>query len=246
MQRSFDPGEPELMDRPQPVSPELEQDLRNLASLNRWFGSRRLLRRFLAAWLGARRSYRVLDLATGSGDLPRFMVRWARARGIALEIDAVDANASTLEIARRWSANFPEINFLRGNVLQFAGPHTYDLVCCSLALHHFSEDDAILLLRRCRALSHRCVLVADLERRRTTLLGIRALTTLLYRAPMTRADALASARRAFSFREFRALAEAAGWADFGHARFLFGRQALWLDTHTGGDIPLADAVPCPT
>ena len=246
MQRSFDPREPELMDRPQPVTPELEADLRNLASINRWFGSRRLLRKFLAAWLGAQRTYRVLDLATGSGDLPRVMAGWARRRGVVLKIDAVDANEATLEIARRASRDFPEITFLHDDVLTFAPAETYDLVCCSLALHHFSEDDAIRLLRRCRELSHRFVLVADLERRRTTLLGIRALTTFLYRAPMTRADALASAHRAFSYREMHALADAAGWTDFGHARFLFGRQAVWLDTQTAGDIPLADALPCPT
>lgn len=246
MQRSFDPHEPELMDRPQPVSAELQTHLRHLASLNRWFGGHRLLATFLRPWLGEKRSYRVLDLATGPGDLPRFMVRWARARGIDVQIDAVDANPSTLEIARGLSHGFPEIHFLRGNVLTFESPHTYDLVTCSLALHHFSEADAVLLLRRCRALSHRFVLAADLERRRLTLLGIRLLTTFLYRAPMTRADALTSAHRAFSYREMHALADAAGWSDFGHARFLCGRQALWLDTKTGGDIPLADALPCPT
>ena len=45
-----------------------------------------------------------------------------------------------------------------------------------------------------------------------------------------------------------ALAEAAGWQDFGPARFLFCRQALWLDQRILGDIPLADAavLPCPT
>ena len=246
MQRSFDPDEPELMDRPQPVSAELEADLRNLASLNRWFGGHRLLRTFLRPWLGEKRSYRVLDLATGGGDLPRFMAQWGRARAIDLQIDAVDANPSTLEIARRWSAGFPEITYLRGNVLTFESPHTYDLVTCSLALHHFSEDHAILLLRNCRALSHRFVLAADLERRRLALLGIHFLTTFLYRAPMTRADAITSIHRAFSYREMHTLARAAGWTDFGHARFLFGRQALWLDTKSGGDIPLADALPCPT
>ena len=46
-------------------------------------------------------------------------------RGIALEIDAVDANASTLESDRGLSGDFPEIRFLRGNVLTFEGPHTY-------------------------------------------------------------------------------------------------------------------------
>jgi len=37
MKRNFDPAEPELMDRPQPVSAELEGDLRNIRQLNRWF-----------------------------------------------------------------------------------------------------------------------------------------------------------------------------------------------------------------
>jgi len=251
MKREFDPDQPEQMDRPQPVSPALEEDLRNLVSLNRWFGSHGLVRHFLSRWFNPGRCYRVLDLATGAGDLPRVMVDWARPQDITLRIDAVDANPSTLEIARREIRDYREIEFLNGNVLTYGSRESYDLVCCSLALHHFSETDAATLLGRCRALSHRFVLVADLERSFFTLLGVEALTTLFYRAPMTRADAVASARRAFSFVEFRALAEAAGWKDYGHARFLFCRQALWMEGRDAGDIPaivetVDDGLPCPT
>jgi SAM-dependent methyltransferase len=251
MKREFDPDEPELMDRPQPVTAALEADLRNLVSLNRHFGSHRLVRKFLDQWLNRGRIYRVLDLCTGAGDIPRMMVDWARAADITLRIDAVDTNDSTLEIARCASRDYPEIRFLRDNVLTYESKETYDLVCCSLALHHFSEDDAVRLLRQCRALSHRFALVTDLERSIGTLLGVQMLTTFLYREPMTRADAVASARRAFSFREFRALAEAADWQQFGHARFLFCRQAIWLDGRDAGDIPEADTavaegLPCPT
>ena len=251
MKREFDPDQPEQMDRPQPVSPALEEDLRNLVSLNRLFGSHRLTRHFLSRWLSPGRCYRVLDLATGAGDLPRVMVDWARPRDITLRIDAVDANPATLEIARRESPDYPEIDFLTADVLTYEGRESYDLVCCSLALHHFSENDAVTLLARCRALSHRFVLVADLERSLFTLLGVQALTSLFYRAPMTRADGVTSARRAFSFEEFRALAEAAAWKDFGHARFLFCRQALWLEGRDAGDIPVIvetvdDGLPCPT
>ena len=239
------------MDRPQPVTPALEADLRNLVSLNRHFGSHRLVRKFLEQWLSPGRCYRVLDLCTGAGDIPRMMVDWARAADITLRIDAVDTNDSTLEIARRASGDYPEIRFLRGNVLTYETKETYDLVSCSLALHHFSEDDAVRLLRQCRALSHRFALVTDLERSVATLVGVQMLTTFFYREPMTRADAVASARRAFSFQEFRALAGAADWQDFGHARFLFCRQAIWLDGRDAGDIPIADApvdegLPCPT
>jgi SAM-dependent methyltransferase len=218
------------MDRPQPVTPELRADLEALTELNARYGSHRLVRRFLAAWLNPGRCYRVLDLCTGAGDIPRLMLEWARPREIVLRIDAVDANPATLEIARQASAAQPEIRFLEADVLRYESAETYDLVCCSLALHHFAEEDAVRLLRRCRELSHRWVLVSDLERSPATTLGVWALTTFAYRAAMTRHDARLSAQRAFSFREFRALAEAAEWPDFGHARFLCCRQALWLDT----------------
>ena len=152
MKREFNPDEPELMDRPQPVSEELETDLLNLVSLNRHFGSHRLVRGFLSRWFTPDQSYRVLDLATGAGDIPRMIADWARQRGVNVRIDAVDANPSTLEIARKHSAAYPEIQFLRGNVLTYESGETYDLVCCSLALHHFSEDDATRLLVAASAL----------------------------------------------------------------------------------------------
>jgi SAM-dependent methyltransferase len=229
MKRVFDPHEPELMDRPQPVSAELRRDLENLASLNRHFGSHRLIRRFLSAWLRRGRVYRILDLCTGFGDIPRVMVEWARRREISVRIDAIDANDSTLELARGRTPSAPEIQYERADVLTFEASERYDLVCCSLALHHFSEEDAVRLLRRCQELSHRFVLVTDLERSHFTALGVWALTQFIYRDPMTRHDGRVSAARAFSFREMRALAEAAEWEDFGHARFAFCRQAIWLD-----------------
>lgn len=241
MKRVFDKDDAELMDRPQPVSVDLKKDLENLASLNRHFGSHRLVRRFLGAWLKPGRVYRVLDLCTGAGDIPRMMADWARGRGVAVRIDAVDANAATIEIARTHSATYDEIAFHRGDVLTYDSRETYDLVCCSLALHHFSEVDAVRLLRRCRELSHRFVLVADLVRDLRTTIGVWALTQCIYREPMTRHDGRISARRAFSFAEMRNLAEAAGWKDFGHARFLVCRQALWLDSRQLAEIPQVSA-----
>lgn len=238
------------MDRQQPVTPELEAEMRNLEAINRQFGSHRLLRKFLERWLNAGRCYRVLDLCTGAGDLPRVMVDWARPREIVLRIDALDASEASLEIARKGSGGYPEIRYVRSDALKFESKDTYDLVVCSLALHHFAEEQAVEVLRRCRDLSHRYVLVSDLERSLLTLTGVNLMTTFLYTEPVTRSDGMMSARRAFSFLEFRALAMSAGWQDFGHARFLFCRQALWLDMRDLGDIPIADsggaALPCPT
>ena len=229
MKRSFSAEEPELMDQPQPVTRELEIDLDNLRRINRYFGSHSLLRHFLQRWLEPGRTFRVLDLCTASGDLPRMMIDWARPRGIALKIDAVEMNPSIVEIARRESATHPEINFIRADALHFTESLTYDLVHCSLALHHFSEENAVRLLRRMRDLSHDKVLVSDLERNALTRWSVWFLTACIFREPMTKHDGRLSARRAFSFREFAQLAEAADWENFEHRRFLPARQAMWMN-----------------
>ena len=217
------------MDRPQPVSLELEEDLTHLVSLNRRFGSHRLLLNFANRWLRPGGCYRVLDLATGAGDLPRELVRWARGRGVELSVDAVDFHPSTLSIARARSDGFPEIRWVEGDARTYDGGGGYDLVLCSLALHHFSEADAVSVLRRCAALSRKWVLVSDLERSFFTSVGIWLLTQFFYRAPMTRNDARVSAQRAFSKGELKRMAAAAGWGRFGYGRFLCARQAVWLE-----------------
>jgi SAM-dependent methyltransferase len=228
MPRAFDPSQPERMDLPQPVSPELDRDLANLRALNRWFGGINLVLRFARQWLTPAREWNVLDLATGSGDIPRKLIDDARARNVRLRIDAVDFQCSTIEIARSLSRDFPEIIYHHADILTFDLKKRWDLVVCSLALHHFSDAAAIRVLRRCAGLSSRFVLVTDLRRCLLGTWGVHLLTTTIMRHPMTVHDARASVHRAFSFAELRDLAIHAGWHDFGHRRFPCARQAIWL------------------
>jgi 2-polyprenyl-3-methyl-5-hydroxy-6-metoxy-1,4-benzoquinol methylase len=226
MKRQFDSGAPELMDRPQPITRELERDLANLRSLNHWFGSHRLIRRFL--WRRLQPHSRLLDLATGSGDIPRLIVDLARARGLTVQVDAIDQQQSTIQIARRLSTAYPEINYHCIDLFEWNPAQPYDIVLFSLALHHFSEEDAVRVLRKCAHLSRHFVLVADLRRARWLSAAVHSLTAVLYRERMTKTDARLSAARAFSFEEMHELAVRAGWRDFGHQRFVVGRQAIWM------------------
>jgi trans-aconitate methyltransferase len=179
-------------------------------------------------WILPGAQMRVVDLATGSGDIPRLLVDHARKIGAQIEIDAVDQQPATLEIARSLSAEYPEISYHTANILEWDCAEGYDISLCSLALHHFSDDDAVKLLRRCGALSKRFVLVSDLRRGFLLRAGVYMLTALIFREPMTRFDARLSAQRAFSFAEMRDLAVRAGWENFGHKKFRFARQAVWL------------------
>jgi len=229
MKRSFDPAVLEMMDRPQAVSAELERDLERIRQLNRWFGSYRLISHFVRRWIKRGDNMRIVDLATGSGDIPRLIVHYAREIGAKVEIDALDRQSATLEIARKLSAAYPEISCHATNILDWSPDEAYDIVLCTLALHHFSDEDAVRVLQCCRESSRNFVLVSDLRRGLLARAGVYLLTELIFREPMTRYDARLSAERAFSFSEMRKLAVRAGWQNFGHGRFRVARQAIWLE-----------------
>lgn len=231
MERRFDPDEPELMDRPAVLSDEWRRDLENLRSLNRYFGSYRIIRWYFAERLVAGDSVRVLDLATGSADIPKLIVDLAREAGVVVEVDAVELHPATLAVAEEnLGEGYPEVRLVCGDLRTGEGIEgRYDFVLCSLALHHFSEADAVVILRRMRGWATRGVLVADLERAVLAMVGIYVVTATLYRDPMTVTDGRMSAWAAFSRCELERMAGLAGWGDFGFRRFLYGRQAVWLD-----------------
>ena len=155
----------------------------------------------------------LLDLCTGSGDIPRYVADWSRAQKSIVTIHAIDAQPSTLSIAQTRSVLYPEITYEAADVLRFKPA--------------FSA--ALDLLRRIRGFARRGVVVADLARSDFGIVGIYLLTGFLVRHPMNKFDGRLSIRHAFSFRELAAAAAEAGWSRFGHRGFPVNRQAIWLE-----------------
>jgi 2-polyprenyl-3-methyl-5-hydroxy-6-metoxy-1,4-benzoquinol methylase len=228
--RDYDPALSEMMDRPQPVTPLLEQDLRNLEMMNRLFGGHAILKKIVEPWMRSDSRIEILDLATGAGDNPRFLASLAATRGCEARITAVDANPSTIAIAKKFAAeNAPgAIEFVVDDIFKYEPGRQFDIVLCTLALHHFTRDQAVLLLARMRELSRGHVVVTDLCRSRLGTFGVWLLTHLWMRNPMTRHDGMLSMRRAWNLDEMRELADEAGWPARSHALFPVARQAIWF------------------
>ena len=92
------------MDRPQPISPELVSDLRNLRSLNRHFGSYRLLRLFRCdAGFGLNDKLRIRRSRHRLGRYSAACRRVCAQGGRTGDMDAIDFQASTMEVARSLS-----------------------------------------------------------------------------------------------------------------------------------------------
>jgi hypothetical protein len=92
-------------------------------------------------------------------------------------------------------------------------------------LHHFSEEDAVRLLREMGRVTRQALIVNDLRRSPTALVLIWLITRFV-RSRMTRYDGPLSVRRAFTLEEMRRLAHAAGLHGARVTPQPFFRQAL--------------------
>lgn len=204
----------ELMDEPTVGRAELEAALRDLRAVNRWLGGWRVVRLCMRDLLAGlpRGSYRLLDVGTGSADLPLRLLRWAARRGVRLQVVATDAHPGTLELARERTAGVPQIEVRWANALALPfADGEFDFVTGSTMLHHFDEADALRVLREMQRVARRGVVVNDLRRAGPALLGARLLAATVWRhSRLTRHDGPLSVQRAFTVAELRTLARCAG------------------------------------
>lgn len=208
-------GARERMDAPDVEPAALEAALDHVAMINRWTGARRALLRHLP-WALPPGAGRVLDVGTGSADLPLAIADWAHRRQRSLSILAVDRHGATLDVARRRIGGRPGIRTLRADALQLpfdAG--SFDLALLSMTLHHMEGDgvlDALAELGRVARGGR--VLVTELERAIPNFLGARLLGATIWRSnPVTRHDGPLSVLRSFTAPELHDLAGRAGLRD---------------------------------
>ena len=84
-------------------------------------------------------------------------------------------------------------------------PASFDVVLASQLLHHFSEDQIVVLLQTWSKLARKAIIVSDLVRHPVPYYGIRLIAKAYTRNLMTRTDAPLSVRRAFTQGEWRQL-----------------------------------------
>lgn len=232
---------PERMDDPA-LDPLLHaQALRGLARLNHFSRSASILwapMSQLASEVGEK-PLRLLDLATGAGDLPVEVWRRARRAGLSLTVAGCDRSPVAIEQARaRARRAAAPIEFFVADALTDPLPSGYDILTCSLFLHHLSDDDAVRLLQRMARSAQHLVLVNDLVRGVPGLALAVVGTRFLSRSPVVHADGPQSVRAAYTIEDMRALASRAGLAGASverrwPCRFLLSWRKV-SDTSQGG------------
>lgn len=212
MMRVRDDAIRELLDAGPWDDGTLRRNLRDIRRINGLLGWRAAVVRGVAreVWAAGLRAFSLLDVASGSADIPAAIGRWAEHAGIPARIVASDFSPQIVAIAREECMGMPGLSVEHQDALALSYPAgSFDVALCTLALHHFAPDDAVRLLSELARVGHH-VLVYDAQRARLAYLGVNALTRVLRMDPMTCHDAAATVRRAYSAGELRTLAEGAG------------------------------------
>ena len=204
----------ELMDQPGLDAAEHARALRGLARINWLSRSDAILwpaiERLARAARGS--SIRVLDLASGGGDVPIALAKRARRAGLDVRVEGCDIEpggcAICPSIRRRSRASPPD--FSPSTFLNEPIPTGYDVMTCSLFLHHLDETDAGSFLKKAADASGRLLLVNDLVRGPVGYVLAWAGCRFLTRSPVVRHDGPVSVAGAFTLAEVRKLAESAG------------------------------------
>jgi len=199
---------PELMDVPGLDAEEHRRALIGIARLNRLSGTTETLWhpiRELAKRLG--RTIRVLDVATGGGDVPARLAEKAARAGIVLDLFGCDINQTAVACAE---ARCPAGQFFVHDMLQDPLKNTYDVVICSLFIHHLSDSEAVVVLNRMKEAANHLVLANDIARSRFAYLAGWITCRLVSRSRIVWFDGPASVRSSYTVDEAKHLADRAG------------------------------------
>ena len=189
---------PELLDDDLGTPSQVAASLNDLRHINQWFGGTRtsiaLLRR-IAREVGANH-LSLLEIGSGSGDVPLAASRVLARSSIAVDVTLLDRRLAHLPSnVSAVAADATRMPF-RDN--------SFDVVTCSLFAHHFDPPALQNLCRESLRVARRAVVINDLIRSRMHLLLVY-LGLPLFRSPITWHDAPASVRASYTLDEMQSL-----------------------------------------
>ncbi|WP_158795677.1 methyltransferase domain-containing protein [Pedobacter sp. L105] len=191
----------EIMDDFQMEGEVLRNALDKIASINRLLGGNKVTLGGVK-WLlkGQPKStvFRITDIGCGNGDMLRALAEYANENDLNFILTGIDANNFTVKHARSLSMDYPNISYLCKDIfdeLQTVQP--WDIVLCTLTLHHFKEEEIISLLQSFRHSASLGIVINDLQRSMLAYYLFKALCFVFRLNDMSREDGLVSILRGF-------------------------------------------------
>jgi 2-polyprenyl-3-methyl-5-hydroxy-6-metoxy-1,4-benzoquinol methylase len=179
----------------------LREALDKIAKINQLLGGNQLTLQGvqeLIAKIPKTTEITIVDVGCGNGDMLRTLADYGIKNHFKFKLVGIDANNFTINHARKLSENYPNISYRCEDI--FDKPFQelkYDIVLCTLTLHHFKEVEIIQLMTIFNANSKVGIVINDLQRSALAYRLFKALCFVFRLNSMSREDGLVSILRGF-------------------------------------------------
>jgi SAM-dependent methyltransferase len=202
---------PEIMDDFTLEGDALKLALDKIAQINQLLGGNRLTLKGVEKLLEKELKsspIMIADVGCGNGDMLRKLADFGFQNNLNLELIGVDANPFTVNYAIDLSRNYPNIKYRCEDIFnQSFNELKFDIVLCTLTLHHFDNDEIIQLLTLFNKNSKLGFVVNDLHRNSVAYRLFQGLCFVFRMNKMSREDGLTSILRGFKKSELIAFSE---------------------------------------
>jgi len=157
----------------------------------------------------------VADLGCGSGEMLKVIAHWAKNLGIGVKLTGIDANPYIINYALKHCGDLKNAQFYTENILSPSfKDKTFDIIICTLFLHHFEEATLISLLKQLSKQASVAIIINDIHRHWLAYYAIAVLTGFFSRSYMVKYDAKLSVRRAFKRANLEKVFKLAGLSNY--------------------------------
>lgn len=221
--------EPEIMDDFAMEGEILRDALDKIAKINQLLGGNKLTLQGVQDLLPANPNEIVIvDVGCGNGDMLRTLAEFGLKNNLKFKLIGIDANNFTVSHAKQLSEKYPNISYLCQDIFskEFLDVK-YDIILCTLTLHHFKDDEIVYLLNTFYTTATIGIVINDLQRSAIAYRLFQGLCFVFQLNAMSREDGLVSILRGFKKEELVAFSKKLNFSKYKiHWRWAFRYQ--WI------------------
>ena len=209
---------PEIMDDFTLEGEVLREALDKIAKINQFLGGNSLTLngvKELILTVPKSRLITIVDVGCGNGDLLRVLSNYGKENNYSFSLIGIDANAFTVNHAKKLSESYSNINFQCEDIFEFDFSQLKcDIILCTLTLHHFKNEEIESLLTTFYVNSNLGIVINDLHRSSLAYRLFQIICFLFQLNSMSREDGLTSILRGFKKEELELFSKKLGFKKY--------------------------------